>query len=371
MITRRDFVTAPPLAAAAPRGIRIEPDGMLAVNGRREFVLGLYQMPNVPDPWKSVREAGFNLVHLRPEARQYDAARAAGLFGWSTTGSLPEAGPRLRPMVEALKDHSALLFWETEDEPTYVYKKPRELRVPPERIVETARAIRRVDNSHPIYLNHAPTNLESTLRRYNEASDIVATDIYPVAPRGIREQFALWPDGQQGDFLNSTVSQVGQYADKMRRVAGPARAVFMVLQAFAWEMLRKQDRDPKMILYPTRAETRFMAYQAIVHGANGLLWWGIRHAPAGAPMWRDLAAVAAELHGIRTDLASPRRELALKIEYHDTGHSLDRGIEWIARGRRLIAVNADKNPVDASISGAGLAVREEFEPFGVRLYRLN
>jgi len=49
--------------------------------------------------------------------------------------------------------------------------------------------------------------------------------------------------GRQGDLLNSTISQVGQYADKMRRVAGPSRAMWMVLQAFAWENLREKDRQ--------------------------------------------------------------------------------------------------------------------------------
>jgi hypothetical protein len=62
-----------------------------------------------------------------------------------------------------------------------------------------------------------------------------------------------------------------QYADKMRQVAGPARGVWMVLQGFAWEMLREKQHDANMIRYPTPAETRFMAYQAIVHGATGLL----------------------------------------------------------------------------------------------------
>jgi len=160
---------------------------------------------------------------------------------------------------------------------------------------------------------------------------------------------------------------VGQYTDKMRRVAGAEREVYMVLQAFAWESLRKQGQDPRMVLYPTRAETRFMAWQAIVHGADGLLWWGISHAAPESSMWADLCAVVRELADLRRDLAAPRRELPLKIEYHDTGHSLDRGIEWAARGSLLAMVNADPNPVEATVAGFG---RLAFKPFGIDLRRL-
>lgn len=362
-MTRRAMLSMP-LAVAAGRGIRIEPDGMPAIAGKREFILGLYQLPKIPDAWKAAREAGFQLVHTRADAGELDAAREHGMYAWLTTGA---AEDRIRKTVAIGKDHPALLFWETEDEPSFAWKKPRELRTPPEKIIAAYALIKQLDPAHPVYLNHAPTNLEATLRRYNPGCDIVATDIYPVVPHGIRELFALWPDGRQGDFLNTSVSQVGQYTDKMRRVAGSRRALFMVLQAFAWETLRKQDQDPRMILYPTRAQTRFMAYQAIVHGANGLLWWGISYAPGDAPMWTDLCAVVRELAEMRRELALPRRPLALQIKYHDTGHSLDRGIEYIAKGPLLILVNADGNPVEATVGGIG---RLEFEPFGVHIRRI-
>jgi hypothetical protein len=146
----------------------------------------------------------------------------------------------------------------------------------------------------------------STLQQYNPGGDILGTDIYPVIPHGIREQYALWPDGRQGDLLNSHISQVGQYMDKLRQVAGPSRTAVMVLQAFAWENLRERDRNPRMVLYPTRAQLRFMACQSIVHGVNGLIWWGLRHTPPAAPIWDDLAAVTRELRTLDRELAGER-----------------------------------------------------------------
>jgi hypothetical protein len=283
--------------------------------------------------------------------------------------------------------------WETEDEPTFVWKEPARLRTAPAQINDTAAFIRRFDSAHPLYLNHSPTNLVPTLQAYNPAADIVATDIYPVIPRGIRELYALWPDGRQGDLLNDTLSQVGQYADKMRAVAGPHRAVFMVLQAFAWENLREKDRDPAMVLYPTAAQLRFMAWQSVMHGVNGLVWWGLNYTPPEAPLWNDLKSVARELAQVRRALAAPAVKLPLKLTYHDTGHSLDRGVEWLAKplagDTLLIAVNADGNPVEATFEGLDRfrqcepvfgprsvawtkgQLREHFEPFGARVWRLG
>ncbi len=393
---RREFLALPAAPAASAPAVGVEEDGMLAIAGRRTFLLGLYQLPRVPDPWRAVREAGFHLVRVTPA--ELSVAQRHGLYGWIALGSIrpsreAEDEARIRRLVEAARDHPALLFWETEDEPSFVWKKPGALRVPPERIVRTRRFVEALDPAHPFYLNHSPTNLESTLRRYNPGAEIIATDIYPVIPAGIRELYALWPDGGHGDLLNPYLSQVGQYADKMRRVAGGRRAVFLVLQAFAWETLREKDQDPRMVLYPTRDQTRFMAWQAVVHGVNGLLYWGLSYTPAEAPVWSDLQALAAEFRQLAEELAARPIALGLRLEYHDLGHSLDRGVEWTARPGRegpvLIAVNADRHAVEVTFrlprtysaarrlfDAAPLAAvpggfRDRFARFGVRIYRLR
>ncbi len=384
------------MAAQVEKSIRIDSDGMMVVNGERRFILGSYQLPNTREPWKEMSEAGFNLIHTGATRADLDKAWEYKMHSWVTLGSIDpakraEGEERMRKTVTDLKSHPALLYWETEDEPSYVWKKPLQARVEPQRIIDTYRFVKSIDPMHPFYLNHSPTNLVSTLRKYNAGADIVATDIYPVVPHGIRESYALWEDGRQGDFLNTYISQVGQYADKLRQVGGPARTALMVLQAFAWEQLREKDKDPKMIQYPTLAETRFMAYQSVVHGANGIVYWGLPYTPADAPLWGHIKSVVAELHELRAELAARPVPLRITRTYHDTGHSLDRGIEWIAKpsgkgnGIVLIAVNADSNPVDVTFGGleswrnaeAGKPaiesgeMRDSFAPFDVRVYRLK
>ncbi len=382
-MTRRTFLQSLPLTAA-----NLGPDGMISLAGRPTFLLGLYSLPNRPGAMQQARQGGFRVVSLKPTPEDFALARQHDMYGWVAVGSDPA---RIREVVTAFRQEPALLFWETEDEPSYQWKKSGP-RVNPEVIKAAYRLIKSLDPSRLVYLNHAPTNLVGTLRQYNPGGDIIATDIYPVVPRGIRELYALWPDGRQGDFLNTHISQVGQYTDKMRRVAGPARAVFMVLQGFAWEDLREKDRDPKMVVYPSRAEVRFMAWQSIVRGANGLLWWGLHSIPPRAQVWDDIMSVAREISSLEEALASRSLRLPLECDYHDTGHSLDRGIEWMAKPERdavlFIAVNADPNPVDVTFRGlpkfhsadllfesrplrpAAGTIRDTFPPFGVRIYRL-
>ena len=411
---RRDFLnrlacTAAVSAAIAPLGAakaassgvrrQVEADGTLRWNGRREFILGLYQLPKREGALRDAAQAGFNLVSLPAERKAYDEAHALGVRGWSSVGSIPESGDRraaedrIRRVVESLRDHPGLWFWETEDEPTFVWKEPSKVRVSAAQILGTAAYIRRLDPAHPLYLNHSPTHLVSTLQHYNEGADIVATDIYPVIPPGIRESYALWPDGRQGDLADNTIGQAGRYAAKMRQVAGAHRSVFMVLQGFAWEELREKDRDPAMVLYPTLSQTRFMAWHSVVHGANGILWWGLAYASPRAEIWGDIQTVAREMARVRDALASAAWHPRLRLTYRETGHSLDRGIEWTARrdaaGWLLILVNADPNPVDVDIEGLnfradcaavvgpapqrreGGGVRERFEPHGVRVWRFS
>lgn len=387
-----------PAWATGAGGCTADSDGMLRVEGRRRFVLGLYQLPKRDGSLARAAAAGIDVLSLPPERKAYDEAHAVGVRGWSSVGSLAEGSGRaatergIREKVEALRSHPGLLFWETEDEPTFVWKEPEKVRVGPDRMNGTARFIRGLDGAHPIYLNHSPTHQVSTLSAYNPGAGIVATDIYPVIPAGIRELYALWPDGRQGDLSDTTLGQVGRYADKMRAVAGPSRPVFMVLQGFAWEDLRDKDRDPAMVLYPTAAELRFMAWQAVVHGVNGILWWGLAFLPPGVQLWDDLLGVVGELSSVREALSAPVRRVPIKVRYHETGHTLDRGIEWLAkadgRGLLLVVVNPDPSPVDVTLwgwrgqwrwtllfeggksEGVGAELRARIEPYGRRVWRM-
>jgi hypothetical protein len=119
-----------------------------------------------------------------------------------------------------------------------------------------------------------------------------------------------------------------------------------------------------------------MAYQAIAHGANGILYWGLHLGPENNPAWQAAKAVAEELRPIAAELAARPLPASLPLVYFETGHSLDRGIAYSLRPTRdgvlLIAVNEDKNPVLVSFGKTCTAPpRVAFAPFEAKVFRCS
>ncbi|MCI0514292.1 hypothetical protein L0128_13835 [candidate division KSB1 bacterium] len=379
------------------KSIDFEADGMLILKTKRTFIIGAAQLPPVTNPYQALARAGFNLVHLPANRSALDSAHQAGLAAWITVGSidtqnLAASTAKLRNLISEFKDHPALLYWETVDQPAWTWRQAT-CRIPAKPLITTYQLIKLIDPVHLVYLNHAPTNLTLTLEKYNSATDIIGGAIYPVIVPGTPPMFGLARDGFHGDVLNTYISQVGEYTERMRQVAGSQRPVFMMLQAFAWENLRPTEQNPAWVRYPTQAETRFMAYQAIINGATGLHYWGLAHTPPSAPFWKDLQHVVTELASIQDILAAPSKDIHLVNRYHELGFSVDQGVQTLMKKARgtyfLISVNADKNPVKVSISGFGrekfvqvlfenrkiqIASRELtdiYQPFDVHIYQLT
>lgn len=373
-------------------------DGMLVIDGKRTFIIGSYHHPKTSRPFHELAKHGYNYTRIAADQAALDSAHAHHIMTWMVTGSIQPGNEsadreRIGQLVNRFKNHSSLLCWEMEDEPAFTWNSA-EPRIQPEPLIETYQLIKQEDPDHLVITNHGPVNLISTLAKYNRSTDIVACDVYPVIPHGIKPTYALYPDGLQGDLLNPYVSQVGEYTDKMKQVVENSRPVFMVLQAFSWEMLKKEEeRDTTMIRYPNYKESRFMAYNAIVHGATGILYWGSNYTPQPSPFMDDLNKVTGELAGMQEILSASTVELNIIKEYHELGYSIDTGIEILSKRVNdtyyLISVNSDKNPVKVSLKGldkfdkanvvsedrtvtieTGL-LTDYFEPFEVHIYELS
>ncbi|NUM56402.1 MAG: hypothetical protein HUU46_22420 [Candidatus Hydrogenedentes bacterium] len=378
-------------------------DGAITVDGKRTFIVGTYMVGNkytapqpTPELYKELADAGFNLVQAAPE--NLDTAHAAGLMTWLGAGvvdpkDFESSAKALTERVNAVKGHPSLAFLETSDEPAWTWMKA-EARISAEAFAKSYPIVKAADSNHLLYTNHAPTNLISTLVAYNAGTDIVAVDIYPVNPGNLTPQYALFEDGLQGDLNNTHISQVGEYCDKMRTVAGPSRPVFMVLQAFAWEMLRdEKERDPAKVLYPRYEQSRFMAWQSIVHGANGIVYWGSYYTPQPSECWDGIKRVTREIADLRDVIAQRTASIALELTYHELGRSVDDGVQWLAKEHGgklyLFTCNADKSPCRVTFNGLGGwtkctvisedriaavsdgALTEDWAPFGVRLYEFS
>ncbi|MCK9411916.1 MAG: hypothetical protein M0Q53_06420 [Prolixibacteraceae bacterium] len=373
-------------------------DGMIRIRGKRTFLLGLYQKPNQPKSLESLVKTGYNLVNLPANIHILDSAEVAGINVWVTLGTIEPSNrkiswQKIRQTVTALKNHKSIIAWELADEPAYTWNS-NQLRILPSIMTETHDSVKKADSAHLIYLNHAPVNLVQTMRNYNPSNDITACDIYPVIPTGIKTMYALNKDGRQGDLPNTTLSQVGDYVDKMRRVCGPNRPLLMVLQGFAWEMLRPAaERDSSKILYPTYEESWFMAWDAILHGANGLIWWGTAFTPAGHPFHKDLTRVVNDLASINSVLSLPAKSNTIRFRYQEMGHSVSRGIEVMVKQDEkniwILTANTESYPVKVDILLPFVSKKaevlfenrtaiikndcltENYKPFEVHLYKLT
>jgi hypothetical protein len=228
-----------------------------------------------------------------------------------------------------------------------------------EGITAGIRELRKLDSRHVIWLNHAPRNSLDDLRLYNRAADMAGCDIYP-APANLTVGHS--------DLLDMSLTSVGAYTERMRQAA-PGKACAMVLQGFGWRDLKEKPSDKETAVgigrRPTWAESRFMAYDAIIHGANAILYWGTAYLKpveddgspvSGRPrLWHDLLRVARELRALEPALVAPPLKAPV-VHQAETFGSID-GQGILCSVRRagddfvLLVVNETDNGLRFSLEG--------------------
>jgi len=229
-------------------------------------------------------------------------------------------------------------------------------------IIRGCRAVRQLDADHIIWQNHAPRNSVGSMRKYNEAVDAAGCDIYPVP---------FSPTSGHSDLKDTNLSSVGAYTDRMRQAA-PGKSIWMVLQGFGWRDLSdegKIDPDRGKGRRPNLTETRFMAYDAVVHGANAILYWGTHSIEKESPLWRDLMKTAKELRALEPGIVGEHPMTPPVAVADETFGSIDeRGpvlmLRKTAQDWILIAVNEHSQGISFTIS----KLPEVLE--GTNLYRL-
>jgi len=216
-----------------------------------------------------------------------------------------------------------------------------------ERMRRGCELVRSRDPQRLIWQNHAPRNSIPSLGRFNEYVDAVGCDIYP-AP------FAF---AGHSDLTDQTISSVGAYTRRMQ-VGAPGKSCWMVLQGFGWPDIHDYPEAKAAAgRRPTWEETRFMAYDALVNGADAILYWGTHSIEKDSPLWNDLMRIGRELRGLERllvgeDAARPPECVAGEtfgsIDPEDGPKLLLRrdGDDWL-----LLAVNERNTPVPFTVRG--------------------
>jgi hypothetical protein len=245
--------------------------------------------------------AGINLVHCNNRS-DLDRAQSAGLKGWISISVQQGDTPELRQRIESVADHPALAVWEGPDEIVWTftaysslaksvgitrddwnnqtekavrYSEEQAAQIIP-KMHEGIAAIRQLDpHDRPFWMNEAADSDLKFVRRYAGACDVIGCDYYAVRSTG------------------TDLQSVGRLVDRWEAV-GRGLPVWMVLQGFSWHTAHPQ----RTRLYPTFAESRFMAYDSLVHGARAILYWGTNM--IDEPKFRQsLLALTSELSALQ------------------------------------------------------------------------
>lgn len=294
------------------------------------FPIGQYFLPDSEEDLREAAEAGVNLVRCR-SARDLDRVARAGLRGWVRVPIGQGDSPKLRKIIESLRDHPALAVWEGPDELVWhftanwkrlldagVFRDPWDWwKQTPEavryaertaaetmpRLREGIRVLRRMDpHRRPIWFNEAAQSDLKYIRQYVDLIDIIGCDYYPVTSRkGLLRE--VGDDYYPVKFPGRILSEVGDYTERFRQI-GRNKPVWMVLQGFSWHLVPEAGLTQPA--YPSFAQSRTMAYDAIVHGARALLFWGLHLVPPGdEPFRRSIYALTSELSMLHAFLAAP------------------------------------------------------------------
>jgi hypothetical protein len=260
--------------------------GDLRVQRKLVFPIGLSNPPPVDgvtpsgaSAWAAIAAGGVTFVRnyttwqassldeqLISVGHELDVADDHGLRLWLGLAGVAvslSTQSTLDRIVSAFKGHPGLGVWKGADEPAHG-------RVPAAGCVAVYDHLRARDPLHPVAIIEAPRGpspqagghdvplTTAAIAPYAAACDIHGVDIYPL-PSGAHAG---------GPPVETDLSVVGDMTELVARATG-RRAIWTTLQ-IAWSGVL----PPRPAVFPTLAQQRFMAYDAVVAGARGLFWFG-------------------------------------------------------------------------------------------------
>ncbi len=235
--------------------VYIDEEGYTVKNGERIFPFGLYIGHPDDEHLERIKQAGFNTVlsygyghnakfeEYLDKAERYDLHVIYSLKDFYEGGALKLGNRKpldvAKDYVNQIKYKPSLLAWYTVDEllPNWIPK-----------IDELYQTITKIDPHHPTLQVHYYDGYRM-LEKYYYNADIIATDPYPV--------------GRPDLSLTSTRVKAGLQATHH------TKGHWAVLQSMDWAVYQKEKKPNP----PNLDELRNQCYQALIHGAKGILFY--------------------------------------------------------------------------------------------------
>ena len=286
---RRAILLAVLVAAATTTGAGAattthDASGTVLLDGRKVFPIVLAKGPDrggtTLDGHDAIAEvigAGVTFLKIGPatvpwtdadiaDAKLDDAdAAAKGAYTWvnlstvsrATAGSAGDA--LLQKVVGALEGDPAVAMWKGADEPWWGHFDPASLQF------SYCRSTGRgqpgwcggepvLDREHDWVTIQAPRGQSTDLAPYSGVTDVHGVDVYPVTLRA----------------TDPNLHDVGSWTSTMASIT-PSHSVWTTLQICA---SGSYDTSTGEFVLPTRAQERYMIYDAIINGARMLAFFG-------------------------------------------------------------------------------------------------
>ena len=360
-------------------------DGTVLVDGKAFFPIGIYHVcecerngNSVETAFRDLKAAGFNMVHRhKANIAEKDFLSLADRYGLKVF-QVPAPSYKHDFVEESnitdYRSHPSVLAWYLADD-TAGHSTPEEVsfRHRIAKAFDPARLTLQAD-----FMMMDGSNCRYP--RYVHTSDVYLPELYPV----------FWKK-PQGSEVSEIVRDMKRIRSEIEAAGNPLKSVWPIIQHFdGWGWQR----------FPTFAELRAMSWESIVHGGKGIVWY-VYHSRSGRgrgvvasdEYWNNMKGVSSEIASFKDDLVArtaaeqPRVEILSGPVKDFYGFAPVSVLLKSGDSPFLATVNAATNAVKAVVRVNGFrtaevigkditldttnGISDEWEPYGVRLYRLK
>ncbi|AIE86330.1 hypothetical protein [Fimbriimonas ginsengisoli] len=250
--------------------------------------------------------------------------------------------------AKAHLDRKIIAGWMHQDEPDNAQPLPDGKGygppILPDQVVQGYARIRQTDSSRPVLLNLGQgvawddwfgrgvrTRHPEDYAAYAKGADIASFDIYPVTS----------PPPVQGNLW-----YVGQGTARLRKWTRPAQRVWACIEA---------TRISNPATKPTPAQTKTLVWMALIHGAQGLIYFSHQFAPtfieagilADEEMSKAVKAINEQVQSLAPVLNSPDAQDVVKVA--GGGSTVDVLVKKKGKELYIFAINMTSTPTQAEI----------------------
>ena len=372
------------------REVELRDDGIVLVKGKPFFPIGMYAVSpydfnsnSLDVAVRDLKAAGLNIVHSygnRFDPELFAAAAKHGMRQW-TSGHGARNEKDAWFMATGRVDRTVLAWYIGDD---------TSMNTTPGQLLDRDEAVRMLDGTR--ITCHADgvraKAAKSNYQEYVNYADVFMPEIYPID--GFKDERCV---AEVCRDMDRCWEDIRKYGDGKR-----PRGVWPILQCFHGKGWKR---------YPTAQEMYAMSFAAIIHGGNGITWFkyggdvgekgarysGMFRTPEDWTAMTNITRRIEALSPLLTERTPPQPPVPEIVEGPKTDPLGQPSVTLLLKTHRsahyVFAVNAVNEPVRArfriggvkastvgvawerrEIKMAGGAFEDDFEPFGVHVYRL-